>query len=265
MLMAGFSALTGAARQFSDSIGSKTRSAAPPLFSRPVGCGDSAMNDTCLQGKKMAIYSQCSSSSSGQTYEGTVTLDFSDSTACTTNDQGENVTRTLTLTRTLQYSDFPRFNGTTLASTTESHSDYRMVAIGSGTRWTRVASSPDQFEMEILGVHKVLTNSKGREVYDISLRTTSAITVSGDIATQPILSGGTLELIHNTGQFVATIVPSNLNYASPECCHPTSGSLSVSFSGKVEGTGTVTFQNTCGRATLNRNGVETPFAIHGCE
>lgn len=263
-LFAGLPAITGAALQLSTQAQVLTGSTLSTT--RTVGCGLSAATDFCATGgRKSASYPNCTAGGSEQIYEGSVLLQYSDTSGCTLNDQGENVTRTLSITRTLQYSDYPRFNDTVLTTTTEEHSDYRGVEYGSGTRLTRVASSPDTFELEILGVHKVLTNSKGRKVYDVSIRTTTAVTVSGDVGTDRTLSGGAIELVHNTAEYVATITPSGLRYHSTACCHPVSGTLSVEFSGKVLGTGTITFSSTCGRATLDREGALTDLALHGCE
>jgi len=262
-LSAGVAALAGAAHALSQVSGVFLRDADDRIVS---GCTVPPASDTCSSGVKSALYQECLSTATNHSYAGSVTLTFSE-TACDFPFNSASVTRTTSLARILGYTDFPRFNGTTVTTTTETHTNYQGSEIGGGSRLTRVASTP-AYDVEILGVKKVLTSSQGKVLYDISLHTTSAMTLTGDVSGDRILNGGTMRVAHNRALYTADLTPVNLRYNSTACCHPTSGVVGVTFGDKAVGTAQITFSSTCGVATLVRDNDETTtrtIPLHGCE
>jgi len=256
---AGIGALAGAAHAVSTAAGT---------FSRGVtACTATAASDTCPVKTKTATYTDCLSSATNQTFSGTVTLTFSDS-GCPLTTNAQYVERTVNMTRVLGFTDFPRFNNTTLTTTTETHSDYNTNEIGGGTKLTYVGTNT--FDVEVPGVHKVLTNSKGKTLYDISLHTLTPMTLSGTVSGDRTLDGGSLQVAHNRAFYTADLTPVSLRYNSTTCCHPISGVVGVQFGGKAVGTAQVTFTTTCGLATMVRNvgaadEVTSTIPLHGCE
>lgn len=263
-VMAGIAALTGAIS--AESTQESALAAYAPLslktiFSAVTTCGTPAAKDTCNSKKKSATYTDCAASLS-HTYSGTVSLAYTDSACALSLTQ--SVTRTLTMSRTLQFSGYPRFNGTVVSTTSEDHADYRGATLGGGSKLTSI-SVDNVYDLEVLGLHKVLKNSKDRSAYDISIRTVSPIQIEGALSGNRMAKGGELEVIHNQGQYVATMSPSNLQYNSTTCCHPVAGSVTVIFTGKAIGQGTIEFPGPCGFATLDRGEGAVEIPLHGCE
>lgn len=264
-VMAGISALTGAIHGNSTQAGSLA-GLSPRAFrarlASIVSCGTPAPQDSCATGGiKSAVYTSCTTSLSHK-YEGSIVLDYSEN-GCGLGLE-ETVTRLVTMNRTLQFSSYPRFNGTVVFTTSENHTDYRGAQMGGGSLIRRVSVDP-VFDMEVSGIHKVLKNTKNRTAYDISIRTISPIQITGDLSGDRTAKGGELEVIHNQAQYVATFSPSNLRYNSTTCCHPVAGTVTAVFSGKAVGQGTIAFTGTCGFATLDRGNGTVEIPLHGCE
>lgn len=263
-LYAGLASMAGAAHALNQASGTFLREGQDRIVS---GCTVPPAADTCSSGVKSALYQDCLSTATNHSFAGSVTLTFSQ-TNCDFPFNGETVTRTTSLARILGFTDFPRFNNTTVTTTTDTHTNYQGTEIGGGTRLTRVAPSPTQFEVDILGVQKVLTSTKGKVLYDMSLHTTSAMTLTGDVSGDRTLNGGTLRVAHNRAFYTADLTPVNVRYNSTTCCHPTSGVVGVTFGDKAVGTAQITFGTTCGLATLVRDNDETTtrtIPLHGCE
>ena len=119
------------------------------------------------------------------------------------------------------------------------------------------------FGFDILGIHKTLVQNSVK-MYDLLLRTTSTISVSGGLARAGrVLNGGTLEVV--TSNYLYYFTPDNLSYDA-SCCYPVSGSLHYSKSGALTGTGTISFSN-CGFATIQWDGDSSPYEMElvSCE
>lgn len=262
-LSAGIAALAGAAHTLSTGAGTLLRETSRGVTS----CTATAASDSCVAQAKSATYTDCLSSATNHTFSGTINLAFSDS-ACAFPSNTQFVTRTVNMTRVLGFTNFPRFNGTVVTTTTESHQDYNTNEIGGGTRLTYVGT--DTYDVDVLGVHKVLTSSKGKVLYDISMHTLTAMTLSGPVSGTRTLDGGSFQVAHNRAFYTADLTPVSLRYESSTCCHPVSGILGVQFGGKAVGTAQVAFDANCGVAKLTRNvgapdQVESTIPLHGCE
>jgi hypothetical protein len=225
-------------------------------------CNSPVANDSCVSsgvGAKSASYTSCTASG-GNGYSGTTQLIFT-STTCLMTTVGNQATRSVDITRT-------GISGTSVTTSSSSHTDYRGNVISGGSVIQTTNTSTPTYSLNILGIHKERENGAGTELWDISVRTTSAMTITGNLTSSTrALSGGTLEVANNTSSLVAIFVPDgSITFDDTgTCCHPTSGSFDVIYSGTVSGTGTVDYSSTCGRATLTLSGSSTSVTLHGCE
>lgn len=211
-------------------------------------CGTSA-SQTMVK-----TYSSCTTAA-GYLMSGTVTLKFSEA-SCTMPVTGSpTVTRMPDLTLTGR-------RGATLRTTGTSHLDYRGVTISGGQRLTRTGST--SFTYDVLGVHRTLTTSSGSLLADVSTRTIAAIAGSGLTRSGRTLSSGTIEVIHNIAHYVATWTLNSLTWGSSTCACPTSGNLSVSITGNVTATGSLSFGTTCGTGVWTVNGQSGDIKLDGC-
>lgn len=246
----GIAALSGAV-QFGNTTASH-RSFKKPYFTVAT-CNQSAIKDSCISGIKKAAYSNCSTSL-GDTYSGNVTLTFSTPT-CNLNTNPDSLIRTLDITRTK--SQF------TISATSASHTDYRGVTIGGGDKITK--SGQSTYDIEILGQRKVALDSKENTIFALSVRTTTPMILTGSLDGNRTVDGGKLEVIHNAARYTAVFEPKSVVYSSATCCYPNGGEVTVNYEGTVNGTGTVTFSETCGVATLTRQGSEQSVELMGCD
>lgn len=125
-----------------------------------------AYSQVCDVGVKSANYNECQIGSAFS-LSGEVTLTYSNN-SCDLS-VGENVVRTYEHTIS-----GPR--GGAIQTTSAVRADYRGTQIGGGGRLTRTGVS--SWDAEILGKHKIGTRN-GRTLFDVSVRTTSAIAISG--------------------------------------------------------------------------------------
>ena len=183
---------------------------------------------------------------------GTVTLTYS-SSACNLASANDSVTRTYDMTVT-----GPR--GGSLRRFTTVHTDYRGNSISGGGRITKTASG---YTLEVLGNNRVLS-ANGNSLFDISVRTTSPINVTGGLLRAGrVMDGGAVEVIHNKAQFTATWIPSQVTWTAG-CCYPTSGTASLELSGSQTGTASVTFTG-CGTATVTKGDTTKDITLANCE
>ncbi len=207
---------------------------------------------TCNSGVKEADYAGCTVAGTARTITGSVQLSYSHA-SCTLTTDGDSVTRTYDLAIS-----GPR--GGEVAHQSTVKADYRGTSYGGGGKLTKTSSG---WDMEILGRHSQMT-FRDKSVFDVSVRTLSPLQVSGGLARgSRMLNGGQLEVNHNLSKFTAVITPSNLQW-SAGCCHPTAGSLSVTYSGSKTGTATVTFQG-CGTGVVDQGGQQQQIELSYCD
>ncbi len=224
------------------------------LKAHAADCTGRAGGLTCSAGEKNYNYLNCTIPSTNQVLNGSVSLMYSDTANCTLDTNGESVTRRYDYTRTTSW-------GAVVTTTDDNKVDYTGGApYGGGGILTNVSGN---FILEIDGKHKTRTTAGGRSALDLSIRTTSPITMSSLSRISRSINGGRLEIAHNIRKFTVALVPSNLNFDTT-CCYPTSGSISVAISGSINATGLVEF-NGCGNATLAKNGVTKNIGLYSCE
>lgn len=211
-----------------------------------------AVGMACSAGVRQTSYNDCSGVNSSRDFNGSVTLTYSQA-ACTLSSNGDTVTRTYSV----QISG-PR--GGVVSNSSSAHTNYLGSSIGGGGQITKTAGG---YSLAILGRNSSLSYNS-RTLYDISVHTSSPVSVLGSLSrSSRTLDGGAIVVDHNLAGFTATFAPSNLGY-SASCCHPVSGSMSVTFAGSKTGSGTITF-NSCGSATVNYNGSTSDIALSYCE
>lgn len=209
---------------------------------------------TCSAGVQTVTYDSCTGPLDLITASGDVTLTYS-SANCTMTSTGDSVSRTYDLTL-----NGPRSGVLTLTSENTAPYDTNVAAFGGGGKLTKTSSG---YSLEILGKHKSFS-SRGTERFNVSMKTSSAVTVTGGLTrASRTVNGGELIVYHNLARFTATIQPVNLTYTSASC-HPATGSLNVTFAGNVTGTATVTF-NGDGSATVDHGGTVSTFTLSYCE
>jgi hypothetical protein len=227
----------------------------PTSFATVTSCQGYAVGDTCSNGIKQASYSSCPLGNTGNTFSGTVTLTYSRVATCVLGTTGETVTRTTDLSRGAAF-------GSKIQSTSETRTDYRGISIGGGAQMIRNSTN---YALDLAGIHKIKRSSGGDTIFDVSMRTTNLLNLSDPTVSPISVSSGTLEVVHNTGKWVATLATTGLTYNYGTCCYPTSGSISVSYTGSVKQTGTITFDGECGTANYSDGTNSTSVALLGCE
>ncbi len=212
-----------------------------------------AVSQTCSADTKGVAYSGCTGRAGALAYEGSVQLDWTGDGDCVLDD-GETVTRTAAVTITGPY-------GGTLAITSADGRNYLGHSFGGGASLTQ--TSAGNWQVNIAGQHKTL-RSRGRAIYGVSVRTGTAVGVTGTIARAGRnVNGGTLVVHHNIAQFTATYAPIDLTYSNFHC-HPQSGSLAVTYSGSQTGTATVVFTGGSS-ARISKDGINRNVTLEYCE
>lgn len=216
-------------------------------------CSGRAFNQACSSGVRSISYSNCTIGSSSHTLSGNVSLTYSDSANCDIDTNGETVTRTYDFTRTTNW-------GAKIRTFSSSKTDYEGNTYGGGGRLTKTASG---FDLTVLGKHRTRTTAGGRAALDISMRTTSDISLDQIARNNRTINGGTFVIAHNLAKYKVSLSPSNLTYTS-SCCYPTGGTINVTYSGIISGSGSVTFTS-CGSATLSRDAESYDITFYSCE
>lgn len=235
-------------------LSSATKTLSPGAIGRQVtSCGETAVQDECDEATKTkkATYTDCEILDSDLTFSGTVTLTYSGA-ACNMLVNDNSVVRTMNISRQGLLSSL-------VTTSSEAHNDYRGNSIGGGQKLTKTSSG---YTLEVLGLHKVRTNSVGTKTFDISFRTTTPYTVAV-AARNTTVNTGTLEVIHNLAEYTASFTSEDLTFSSA-CCTPISGSIDVTYSGTITGEAKITF-DTCGKAMFERNGTSKEITLSGCE
>lgn len=216
-------------------------------------CSGRAQRETCLDGVKSKTYSGCSIGLTAQTFSGIVELTYSDTANCDITAESDSLTRTFDYTRTTALGAKIRVFSTT-------HTDFEGNTYGGGGKLTKV---PAGYELDILGKHKTRTGFAGKERLDISIRTTAPISFNKLARNERVVDGGAIVVAHNLANYKVTLEPSALAYTS-SCCYPTSGTITATYDGVIDGSGVVTF-NGCGEATVSRDGVDHSITFNSCE
>lgn len=189
-------------------------------------------------------------------WSGSVQLSYSNGSTCSLGSVGESYTRTVNFTRS-----GPRGS---LLTTSATRNTYTGSSLGGGIVVTK-ADNAGSVDLEILGQHKILTRTNGSTIFDISLstQTGSSLQMNQLGRNGRTVSSGVIEIFHNRALYKAERSISNLSFSS-NCCYPTSGSISSTFTGSLSGSGTITF-NSCGNFTATLNGQTKSYSMANCE
>lgn len=209
-------------------------------------CGILNRFSACASGVRTKDFGSCSWNN--LTFEGSVTLTFSDTAGCTVDDAAESVTRSANFT-------IVNKSGDKLA----------VSSTGGGQKLTR--EGPGAFKYTVLGMNRVLTDSKGEKQFDISTKTLADISVTGTSRTDRVANGGKLQVSHNLAGYTTELVPENLTWTQG-CNCPVSGKLVGSTTGQA-GNRTVTKDfvvemTGCGRATVTVEGDVNQVDLDRC-
>lgn len=223
---------------------------------------DFPINATCSSSVKTTSPSCTFGPMDKFTLSGTIKLTFSNTSCPSPKNMATNeyVIREVTPMTIVG----PR--GGTLTNSTASKADYNQVTYGGGTKITKTAGG---WTLEVLGMHRTLTGPGATEIFSVSSRTNSPITITGALGRAGrTMNGGELEINHNLAKFTAKHVPSNLTW-SAGCCHPSSGTMTVTRSGSVTGTATISFTgcdaNGSGNATVtDSSGASKEIKFSSC-
>lgn len=216
----------------------------------PLAACGRAVTQACSLGVRTISYSGCQAGSTF-TLNGSVTLTYS-TMGCALS-AGENVVRTYDYTLT-----GPR--GGSIQTTSTARSNYLGTSISGGGRVSQTGAAA--WDISVLGKHKIGTRN-GRTLFDVSVRTTTALSVTGAIGRSGrTVSAGTLVVDHNRARFTATysVASGQPLVWQSSCAHPTSGALNVSYTGSISGAGTITF-NGCGTAQLSKDSSTRTLSI----
>ncbi len=201
-----------------------------------------AFDQGCNAGVKSYSTSSCDLPR-GAKFSGFITLTYSDA-SCSMATTGDFVNRTY------DYDIAGPYGGAVLSVTSD----------GGGGKLTKTAGG---WSAEILGKKKILT-WRNREVMNLNISTPQPIDITGTLGrASRVVNSGQLQVVHNLAGFTALYEPVNLTYNN-SCCHPIAGTLNVTYSGAIIGTGSVTF-NGCGSATIVRNGQSQDVRLNYCE
>ena len=194
-------------------------------------------------------------------WSGDVALTFSNGSSCLNpgiSNAGDSVTRIADFLRS-----GPRGSLKTISSTSAGHTDYLGDVIGGGTTATRTAGGG--LSVAVNGVSKVLASASGSSLFDISLKTSSPVSMNHLARNGRVVTDGSLQIIHNLAKYTATHTYKNVVWSNNDCCYPTSGEIDIAFDGSVTGSATVTF-NGCGSGLIqNDKGSQLSFSLANCE
>lgn len=210
---------------------------------------------TCSGGVRSIQYSGCTGAAGLVSLTGTAALNFSgaSSSSCRFTNSGDALTRTYNI-------DFTGPRGGVLNLSSDLKSDYTGASYQGGGQLTYNGGS--SWSVAVLGRHTSYSY-EGTEYYSTSVRTTSAMTITGSLGrSSRVLNGGALQVNHNLARFTATFVPSNVTWSGS--CYPSSGTLAVTYSGAKTGTATIQFTGS-GNATYTKDGESKTIEISYCE
>lgn len=216
-------------------------------------CAQDEETSEKLKGKTVLSYTVTPSIGPAPTF--TVT----DGTPDCTLDIGETVTITGTTTHS---GPVP---GTLIRSTLNLPVfNLDVPVVGGGTYITRNGST--SLAMTILNKNVRQNLLNGASNVDVSVQTRDAavppnltdlyITGSGARGSRSVT--GTVSAYHNGKQFSATYLFTNVTWGDANCCWPTSGSATVTYSGSESGSESISFSG-CGAVNIGGAGAELRY------
>ena len=120
------------------------------------------------------------------------------------------------------------------------------ATFGSGQKLTKVSAG--NYTWDTLGINRTFTNTVGTEVFNMSFKTSTALTITGTSRATRKITAGTWEVYHNIAKYTASLAFDNVAWEAG-CNEPTSGTVTGTLTGSQSGTFTLTF-GACGTSTL---------------
>jgi hypothetical protein len=222
-----------------------------------------AIGPSCANGAATWTFNGCTSTrESSTTLEGALVGNYDNDLFCTAP---LNAGTTLTLTS----DDFRRVlgDGSYEEVMTSSVNSFQGQAWGGGIEIQNATSGGSTvYEITILGVTRRLINSSHSESYEhIVHQDDLPLTSSGTRASGDRGVSGVFDADHNSSDFSIRMTLSNLRWSSATCCHPTDGSVSIEYGGNKSGTATLSFDGSCGHASLdNSDGTNESVTLESC-
>ncbi len=197
---------------------------------------------TCGDGVRTESFSDCGFGIA--TLDGSVTLTFTDTAACSLSAAPDSVTRTASFTVTGPY-------GGTLA----------VSSPGGGQTLTRTA---DGFTFAVPGMERVLTGPGGRTLFDIGTATSTPLAITGSSRADFTIASGTLVVTHHLAGYAVSLTPQNLTWTT-HCNCAASGSLTGTVSGgKADGKSATVTITGCGTAEVTIDGDTESVVMDRC-
>ena len=160
-------------------------------------------------------------------------------------------------------------SGASITTSSEQHNTYSGVAIPGPSGVSSLVSAGNR-TININGLHRISRTPAGSVIFDHSLRTTSAVTITGARASSNrTVNGGVIEVFHNRAGYTATSTFSGsdpVRWSKSACCYPTAGTITTTFTGSRIGNTTLKFLSTCGTATFTDiGGSVSSITLSQCE
>jgi len=182
----------------------------------------------------------------GFVIDGSSSIAYSPEAACTASDtanafvlsSGEDASQTVNYTQT------------------KSNDEFSLV----GTKTFDRNGSNIDLTLDLTKTYK----RTGTTVYTQTIDTTGILNINSITRAGRILSGSfDIRIVHNS-DYTVDYTPNNVTWTSG-CCHPTSGSFTISATGTiVNATGSITFTSTCGDATVVINDATSTVNLGIC-
>ncbi len=211
-------------------------------------CKASSAKSTCNDSNQINVnWSNCAGES-GQTLSGGWTNTYSNTRACLSAQSGPLASGDF-MTRTSSGMTIKGIYGGTITWSTNLHLTYDKTTISNAG--LSVDRSGNTRSITLNGLRRVLQDGNGKIVYDHSIVSEGALTMSGQRSdgTRMII-GGTVRVYNNTDRFRSDSSFNGVHWKSAGCAFPTAGVIATSFSGSKNGFTTLTFTDSCGDARL---------------
>lgn len=232
-------------------------------FSPTFGSGSCA--GTVSNKTVTANFSNCTGGPANEfIFNGNITLTFDSSTTCNAWISGTSFPSNGNVTRTSSNFIRKNPNGSTVTTTSDSHSNYLNQTISGGAKTTFTVSNRT---VDILGLHKIRKSTAGQTIFDHSVTSIAPLVVTGSKLTgNRQINSGTIKVDHNIARYSSTANLSGITWTQ-NCCHPTSGSITFQIVGLGNGNLVVDFSTgTCGTANVSLNsGPTQSIQLTSCE
>lgn len=208
------------------------------------------------------IYSDCSFGGSAATWSGGEIFTFGGSASCGRTtlpiaSVGDQLTRTFTGEIGANPTTRTSASGLVVSLDTSKVSGYsESVSGGEVITGVAGASGGAAHSIEVQGVHALSA------LWDYSISNSVVLTVQNSGASA-VIESGTLTVQHNTAEFTAEAVFTNVAFDGSSCI-PVSGSITSTYSGSVSGRETLTFTGGGNAVYTGPSGSSQSVALNQC-